>query len=184
MSTHALLSFLPNLITLARLLAVPLVVWLIISGHWESAFWLFFAASVTDGLDGSLARGLNARTELGAYLDAIADKALLVSVYITLGQAGQIPIWVVILVVSRDVLIVGGFLMLHTLDQAPAMGPLLISKANTLAQLVLAGVVLADVGLNIIGEGLVPALIWLVAITTVASGGAYLIGWGRGLVRG
>jgi cardiolipin synthase len=184
MSTHALLSFLPNLITLARLLAVPLVVWLIISGHWESAFWLFFAASVTDGLDGSLARGLNARTELGAYLDAIADKALLVSVYITLGQAGQIPIWVVILVVSRDVLIVGGFLMLHTLDQAPAMGPLLISKANTLAQLVLAGVVLADVGLNIIGEGVVPALIWLVAITTVASGGAYLIGWGRGLVRG
>lgn len=184
MSTHALLSFLPNLITLARLLAVPLVVWLIISGHWESAFWLFFAASVTDGLDGSLARGLNARTELGAYLDAIADKALLVSVYITLGQAGQIPIWVVILVVSRDVLIVGGFLMLHTLDQSPAMGPLLISKANTLAQLVLAGVVLADVGLNIIGEGVVPALIWLVAITTVASGGAYLIGWGRGLVRG
>ena len=93
MSTHALLSFLPNLITLARLLAVPLVVWLIISGHWESAFWVFLAASVTDGLDGSLARGLNARTELGAYLDAIADKALLVSVYITLGQAGQIPIW-------------------------------------------------------------------------------------------
>lgn len=184
MSTHALLSFLPNLITLARLLAVPLVVWLIISGHWESAFWVFFAASVTDGLDGSLARGLNARTELGAYLDAIADKALLVSVYITLGQAGQIPIWMVILVVSRDVLIVGGFLMLHTLDQAPAMGPLLISKANTLAQLVLAGVVLADVGLHIIGEGVVPALTWLVAITTVASGGAYLVGWGRGLVRG
>lgn len=184
MSTHALLSFLPNLITLARLLAVPLVVWLIISGHWEPAFWVFFAASVTDGLDGSVARGLNARTELGAYLDAIADKALLVSVYITLGQAGQIPIWLVILVVSRDVLIVGGFLMLHTLDQAPAMGPLLISKANTLAQLVLAGVVLADVGLHIIGEGVVSALIWLVAITTVASGGAYLIGWGRGLVRG
>lgn len=184
MSTHALLSFLPNLITLARLLAVPLVVWLIISGHWESAFWVFLAASVTDGLDGSLARGLNARTELGAYLDAIADKALLVSVYITLGQAGQIPIWMVILVVSRDVLIVGGFLMLHTLDQAPAMGPLLVSKANTLAQLVLAGVVLADVGLHIIGEGVVPALIWLAAITTVASGGAYLVGWGRGLVRG
>ena len=64
------------------------------------------------------------------------------------------------------------------------MGPLLISKANTLAQLVLAGVVLADVGLHIIGDGVVPALIWLVAITTVASGGAYLIGWGRGLVRG
>lgn len=184
MSTHALLSFLPNLITLARLLAVPLVVWLIISGHWESAFWVFLAASVTDGLDGSLARGLNARTELGAYLDAIADKALLVSVYITLGQAGQIPIWMVILVVSRDVLIVGGFLMLHTLDQAPAMGPLLVSKANTLAQLVLAGVVLADVGLHIIGECVVPALIWLAAITTVASGGAYLVGWGRGLVRG
>ncbi len=184
MIPRAVLSFLPNLITLARLLAVPVVVWLIISGHWESAFWVFFAASITDGLDGSLARGLNARTQLGAYLDAIADKALLVSVFIMLGQAGQIPLWLVILGVSRDVLIVGGVLMLHTLDQAPAMGPILISKANTLAQLVLAGVVLADVGLGIIGEGVVLGLIWLVTATTIASGGAYLIGWGRGLIRG
>ncbi len=184
MSAPALLVFLPNLITLARLLCVPVVVWLIMSGHWETAFWVFFAASITDGLDGSLARGLNARTELGAYLDAIADKALLVSVYISLGHATQIPLWLVILVVSRDVLIVGGVLMLHTLDQAPAMGPILISKVNTVAQIVLAGVVLADVGLHIIGDGVVPALVWVVALTTVASGAAYLIGWGRGLVRG
>ncbi len=157
MSAPALLVFLPNLITLARLLCVPVVVWLIISGHWETAFWVFFAASVTDGLDGSLARGLNARTELGAYLDAIADKALLVSVYITLGHAGQIPLWLVILVVSRDVLV---------------------------AQIVLAGVVLADLGLHIIGDGVVAALVWVVMLTTVASGAGYLIGWGRGLVRG
>jgi cardiolipin synthase len=178
----ALLGFLPNLITLCRLLAVPLVVWLILTGQWPVAFWVFFAASITDGLDGSLARALDARSQLGAYLDAIADKALLVSVFITLGQAGQIPLWLVILVVSRDVLIVGGVLMLHTLDQAPAMGPLLISKANTVAQLVLAGVVLADVGLGIIGEGVVPALVLLVAATTIASGGAYLVAWGRGLI--
>ena len=182
--TLALLSFLPNLVTLARLLAVPLVVWLILTGQWMPAFWVFFAASITDGLDGFLARSLDARSQLGAYLDAIADKALLVSVFITLGQAGQIPLWLVIVVVSRDVLIVGGVLMLHTLDQMPAMAPILISKANTVAQLVLAGVVLADIGLGIVAPGVVPALVLLVAVTTVASGAAYLIGWGRGLVRG
>jgi cardiolipin synthase len=180
--THALLGLLPNLITLARLLAVPIVVWLILSGHWATAFWVFFAASITDGLDGSLARALDARSQLGAYLDAIADKALLVSVFITLGHAGQIPLWLVILVVSRDVLIVGGVLMLHTLDQAPAMGPILISKANTVAQLVLAGLVLADVGLHIIGDEVVPIMVLVVALTTIASGGAYLVGWGRGLI--
>jgi cardiolipin synthase (CMP-forming) len=180
--TRALLGFVPNLITLARLLAVPLVVWLILTGRWATAFWVFLAASITDGLDGSLARALDARSELGAYLDAIADKALLVSVFITLGQAGQIPLWLVILVVSRDVLIVGGVLLLHTLDQAPAMGPILISKANTVAQLVLAAVVLADVGLGIVGDGIVHSLVLVVAATTIASGGAYLVGWGRGLI--
>lgn len=182
--TRALLGFLPNLVTLARLLAVPLVVWLSLTGQWAPAFWVFFAASITDGLDGFLARSLDARSRLGAYLDAIADKVLLVSVYITLGQAGQIPLWLVILVVSRDVLIVGGVLMLHTLDQTPAMAPILISKANTVAQLILAGIVLADIGLGIVSPGVVPALVLVVAVTTVASGGAYLIGWGRGLVRG
>ncbi|MSP49799.1 MAG: CDP-alcohol phosphatidyltransferase family protein [Alphaproteobacteria bacterium] len=178
--TRALLGLIPNLITLARLLAVPLVVWLILTGRWAPAFWVFVAASITDGLDGSLARAFDARSLLGAYLDAIADKALLVSVYITLGQAGQIPLWLVILVVSRDVLIVGGVLLLHTVDQAPAMAPILISKANTVAQLVLAGMVLADVGLGIVADGVVPTLIVLVAATTIASGGAYLVGWGRG----
>ena len=89
-----------------------------------------------------------------------------------------------IVVVSRDVLIVGGVLMLHTLDQTPAMAPILISKANTVAQLMLAGVVLADIGLGIVTPGVVPALVLLVAVTTIASGAAYLIGWGRGLVRG
>lgn len=181
--TLALLGFLPNLVTLARLLAVPMVVWLILSGHWTPAFWVFFVASVTDGLDGFLARSLNARSQVGAYLDAIADKALLVSVYISLGQAGQIPLWLVIMVVSRDVLIVGGVLMLHTLDQGPAMAPLLISKANTLVQLLLAGVVLADVGLGVVAPAVVVSLMTLAAITTVASGGAYLVGWGRGLIR-
>src|SRR6185436_18326330 len=110
------------------------------------------------------------------------DKALLVSVYITLGQAGQMPLWLVILVVSRDVLIVGGVLMLHTLDQTPAMTPILISKANTVMQLLLAGTILADLGLDIVAPGVIPTLMVVVAITTVASGGAYLIGWGRGLI--
>jgi cardiolipin synthase (CMP-forming) len=182
--TRRLLGLLPNLITLARLLAVPVVLWLISEKHWAPAFWVFVIASVTDGLDGFLARSLDARSVLGAYLDAIADKALLVSVYIALGLGGHIPTWLVILVVSRDVLIVGGVLLLHTLDQPPQMTPLLISKANTVMQILLACFVLADLGGVIGGHELVPALVLVVAATTLISGGAYLVGWGRSLIGG
>ena len=99
---------LPNLITLARLLAVPLVVFLILQGLMTAAFWMFFAAGISDAVDGYLAKRMDAVTELGTYLDPIADKTLLVAVYVTLGIAGHVPTWLVILVVSRDLLIIGG----------------------------------------------------------------------------
>jgi len=181
--TRALIGVLPNLVSLARLLAAPLVVWLCLSGLWQPAFWVFVAASASDGLDGFLARRLDARTNLGAYLDAVADKVLLVSVFLTLGHSGHIPLWLVILVVSRDVLIVGGVLLLNTLDQRPALAPLLIGKVNTVVQLLLAGVVLGNLGFHLVGAEVVAVLAWVTAATTFVSGGAYLVGWGRGLVR-
>ena len=97
----------PNLITLGRILLVPVVVWAISSGAMWIAFVLFLAAGVSDAVDGFLAKRFNMTTELGAYLDPLADKALIVSIYVTLGINNVIPRWLVILVVSRDIMIVG-----------------------------------------------------------------------------
>src|SRR5690606_11391126 len=98
----------PNIISLCWLLCVPVTVFLILNGMMLPAFWLFVAAGVSDAVDGYLAKRLGQTSTLGSYLDPIADKALLVCVYLTLGQAGHLPTWLVIMVVSRDLLIVGG----------------------------------------------------------------------------
>jgi len=177
LSERRLWAALPNLISLARLLAVPLAVWLIVSDRLGVAFWLFAAAGVSDALDGFLAKHYGLQSELGGYLDPLADKALLTSVYVTLGYEGRIATWLVILVVFRDVLIIGGAILYHTLTGALKMRPLLVSKINTAAQIALAAVILAQSGLGVdyrIDEVLVP----VVAATTLASGGAYLVVWG------
>ncbi|MBE0532710.1 MAG: CDP-alcohol phosphatidyltransferase family protein [Rhodospirillales bacterium] len=170
---------LPNFISLGRLLAVPVAVWLILSGKFGIAFWVFVAAGVSDAVDGFLAKRMNAQTELGKVLDPLADKALLVAVYVTLGQAGHLPVWLVILVVFRDLLIVGGIILSHTLGRPVRMRPLLVSKINTGAQIVLAGGVLAILGLDLRVDQLILPLVWLVAATTAISGGAYLVGWAK-----
>ena len=169
---------LPNLISLARLLAVPLVIWLILAGRMTPAFWIFVAAGLSDAADGFFAKRFNCETEFGRYLDPIADKALLVSVYVTLGQAGYLPIWLVILVVFRDTLIVGGIIFLRLLNGTVRLQPLFISKLNTTMQIVLAAFMLAVLGLEAPDLGMIGILTNIVAATTVASGIAYVMRWG------
>jgi cardiolipin synthase len=170
---------LANLITLGRLLAVPLVVWLILAGDIETTLWVFIAAGVSDAIDGYVAKHFNQRTELGALLDPIADKALIVSLFVTLGLAGHIPTWLVILVVFRDLLIVGGFLLSTAISQPMPWQPLMVSKINTTLQLVLLAAVLAQFAFAFDDRGTIQALIYLVGATTVLSGTFYLIRWGR-----
>lgn len=146
-----------------------------------AAFWMFFAAGVTDALDGTLARLLNARTVLGGYLDPLADKALLVGIYATLGWTGHLPVWLVALVILRDLLILGGGALAWAMSRVLRMHrPLFISKVNTTAQIALAGLVLAKLGLGVGDWGLTSWAVPLVAVTTLASGFAYLLvflGW-------
>ncbi|HET6521000.1 MAG TPA: CDP-alcohol phosphatidyltransferase family protein, partial [Geminicoccaceae bacterium] len=164
---------LANLITGGRLLAVLPAVWLIGAGRIEAAFWLFLAAGASDAIDGFIAKRFNARTDLGAYLDPIADKVLLTGVYLALAAEGYLAAWLVALVVSRDLLIVAGVVLLHRRDPLFRARPLLIGKANTLAQIVLAVAVLADAG-GLLGlGGMVAAWTYIVAATTLLSGGAY-----------
>jgi len=165
---------LPNLITLARLLSIPLIVSLILSQQLLAAFIFFSIAGLSDALDGFLARIFKARTTLGAYLDPIADKALLVGVFAALGHKGFVEIWIVVLVVFRDVLIVGGIILLFLFKDNIEMKPLLISKINTFVQLAYALFILgqADIFLGI--PYLSTFLGYLVVFTTVLSGIMYV----------
>jgi cardiolipin synthase (CMP-forming) len=172
---------LPNFITLGRLLCVPLAIWLVLLDHLAAAFWVFIAAGLSDAVDGFIAKHFDQRSELGALLDPIADKALLVSMYVTLGLAKYLPVWLVILVVFRDVLIIGGFLLVAALGHAMRWEPLLVSKLNTALQIGLIGVVLASLGLGLTVPRLATALIYAVAATTTISGAGYLIRWTRAL---
>ena len=179
MNRRTFVVFLPMALTLARLCAVPLTIWLILRGDYATAFWVFVAAGVTDALDGALARWLDARTVIGGYLDPLADKALLVSVYIALAAAGLLPLWLTILVVFRDLLIVGGVLLSHTLGQPMAMAPLPISRVNTVVQVLLAGLVLAMAGMGVAGRWIGDMMVIVAGATTALSGAAYCAAWVR-----
>lgn len=172
------LRHLPNILTFGRLLAVPVTVWMLVSERPEPAFWLFIVAGLTDALDGALARLLNARTALGRYLDPLADKALLVSIYVVLGVFQRhIPLWLTVLVVSRDLLIVVFGLALRQFAGHVYQRPLFISKVNTAAQILLAGLVLAQLGLHWPLPLLTDLTVALVALTTLGSGLSYLRMW-------
>ncbi|MFT0892617.1 CDP-alcohol phosphatidyltransferase family protein [Pseudochelatococcus sp. G4_1912] len=178
----------PNVITILRLLLVPAIVVMIGSGAWLGAFLLFVTAGASDGIDGYIARRFDMRSELGAYLDAFADKALLVSIFISLAIAKALPEWVVILVVSRDVLILMAIMISWLMARPVDIHPLKVSKINTVAQIVLAALVLAErsmVGVGF-GKSVIITAPWViqsamisVVILTVVSAGAYLTLWLR-----
>src|SRR6478609_3799076 len=111
------------------MILVPVVVWAIASGQLRLAFLLFLVAAVSDGVDGFLAKRFGMRTELGAYLDPLADKVLIVSIYVTLGITGVIPLWIVILVVSRDIMIVGAIILSWLIGNPVKIKPHMVSKA-------------------------------------------------------
>jgi len=179
MSTDDIRFSIPNLISFARLLSVPLTVWLILNEFHLAAFWIFVAACVSDAADGFIAKRYNLQTELGAFLDPIADKALLVSVFVTLGHAGLIDVWLVILVVFRDALIVCGAILYHLLYGNLYMQPLLVSKINTTAQFLLAATVMSMAAFELSNTFVLQMMGYLVAATTLASGTAYAITWGK-----
>jgi cardiolipin synthase len=168
-----------NLITVLRFLLVPVVVLALLQSRVDWAFAGFLIAGISDGVDGFIARQFNQRSELGAYLDPMADKLLLVSVFVVLGFMGELPLWLVIAAVSRDALIVGAVLLATIMGKPVAMKPLYVSKANTAMQIVLAAVVLAELAFGF-SLGLVrQLLIVLCGLLTVASAGAYLVPWLR-----
>ncbi len=178
------MHIIPNVLTMMRILMVPVIILLMIEHQMMAAFGLFVIAGITDGLDGFLAKRFGWASELGAWLDPAADKALLVSIYVTLGVFGNIPPWLVILVVSRDLLIVGAIVLSWMLERPVSMKPLIVSKINTAGQILLAALVLADLGFQLGLAEIIRFLILVVAASTILSALAYLLGWFRHMVLG
>lgn len=170
---------LPNIITVLRFLLVPVTINALLDGQMGLALACFVVAGVSDGIDGWIARRFNMRTELGAYLDPLADKLLLVSVFVVLGFMGELPQWLVIASVSRDALIIGGVTLAAVMGHPVAMHPLMVSKANTVAQIALASLVLFELTFSPGPDWLRSGLVVVAALLTAASAAAYLIGWFR-----
>lgn len=170
---------LPNLITLGRVILVPIVFWLLVSGATQLAFFAFVLAGLSDAVDGFIAKRFGLATELGAYLDPLADKLLLVSIFVALGVMGLLPLWLVIAVVTRDILIVIGVMLSWLLDHPIRIQPLAVSKANTVSQILLAGTVLADAGFQLGLTEVRFVLVWITGALTVASLSVYLRAWLR-----
>lgn len=170
---------LPNLVTITRILLVPLTVWLLISEAYQPAVLAFAVAGVSDAVDGFLARRFNLQTELGTYLDPLADKALLVSIYVTLSVLHILPAWLAIAVVTRDLLIVGAVMLSWLMEKPVTMRPLWVSKVNTAWQIVFAGGVLGCLALGWDEKELIFFGAVLVGVLTALSGALYMRDWVR-----
>ncbi len=177
MRNPGLMAHLPNLITLGRLLLVPAIIVAIVQSRWPQAFAIFLLAGVSDAVDGFLAKRLDLRTELGAHLDPLADKALIVSIYVALVVRDVLPPWIMILVASRDAIIVAAIMVSWLMERPVAIRPLWISKINTAAQIAFAAYVLAAKAFGWPLETFFQLAMWSVAGLTGASAFAYLLQW-------
>jgi cardiolipin synthase (CMP-forming) len=172
------LAQLPNAITLSRIALVPVMIVALNNHDYRLALVLFVVAGLSDGLDGFLAKRFHLQSRLGGILDPAADKILLVSAYVMLTVLGHIPFWLMLTVAFRDLLIVGGYVV-YTAHSGPVqMRPSALSKLNTVVQLTLVALILAQQSLGFTAPFAVETLIGLVAVTTLASGAHYLWTWG------
>lgn len=178
-----MLRQLPNAITIGRLFAVPPLLWLLLEERYPAAWWLALAAGASDAVDGFLAKRFGWTSRLGGLLDPIADKLLLACGFVGLWWNGHVPLALLLLVVARDLVIVGGAVAWHRLIGPVPAEPSRLSKFNTLAQIVYVLWLLA--ALAAVANIAPPpaAMVWLVAASTVLSGAHYVWLWGRRAVR-
>ena len=166
--------YIPNLITLMRFAAVPLLVWWLIDNQFYNALLLCLLMGLSDALDGFLAKTFNWKTTLGSYLDPAADKVMLISAYIALGALHLLPHWLVFIVIMRDVALLAGAVSYVSMTRRLEIEPSLISKFNTFIQIVLVLVVIYS-QINTFPPIIIQTLIGITLFTTIASGYDYLV---------
>lgn len=174
---------LPNIISILRILLVFPTAYFLWNERYAHALLVFLIAGVSDGVDGALARYYGWSSRLGMFLDPLGDKFLMVASYLVLGLMSLLPMWLVALVIGRDVFISLGALIYRWWIESVPMSPLFISKINTVAQITLVLLVIYKMSAlplsNLLSASLMDYLIYLVALTTVLSGMSYLVVWGR-----
>lgn len=159
---------LPNLITILRILLIPVFINLLIYGYHGWALAVFLAASVTDSLDGLIARLANQRTRLGTYLDPMADKLLLTASFLSLAILQIIPVWSAVIVVSRDLILILGALILHLTQAQMEISPTFLGKCTTAVQLIYVTLVLVMVVVRGSTVGLFPILLATIGLTILS----------------
>ncbi len=164
---------LPNSLTVLRILLVPVFVGLLLYGHYDAALITLLIAALTDVLDGMIARLTDQRTRLGEYLDPLADKLLLMSAIITLSVLGFIPIWAVIVVVSRDAILLAGTVIANLSETDINISPTAMGKGTTFAQVCYVIAIMLQVT-GQVSASLVEPFLWVMVILTVGSGVHYL----------
>ena len=170
--------WIPNAITIARLVMVPPLLWLLIEGYFPQAFWLAMAAGVSDAMDGLIAKRFGWRSTLGGILDPIADKLLMSACFVGLWWGGNLPAWLVALVMLRDLVILVGAYFWWRLVGVFEPAPSGISKMTTLVQIALIVLVLAHLAGTDLAWGWVPPLVLATAAMTLVSGLDYVVRYG------
>ena len=162
----------PNFLSLLRIILVPVIVIFLIQGLYAKALIVFVIAGLTDALDGALARLLNKQTELGSFLDPLADKILLSTSFISLAIFGLIPSWLAVIVISRDFMILLGIVILSMMSVTYEIKPIFVSKVTTALQIatVFFALLLKTFTYDIISYNLIIILSWLTASFTIISG--------------
>lgn len=174
---------LPNLITIVRVLLIPVVAFLLLDHDYKLAFAVFMAAAVGDWLDGFLARRLDQMSQLGAVLDPIADKMTMMIVAILLSAQGMLPIWLAVVIVMRDAIIVAGAVAYRFVVGHIEMAPTRLSKANTFLEFGVLALAMAQAGQLVdAGAWLMPLFILLFASVFV-SGAHYVWVWRRKAIK-
>ncbi len=173
------LRHLPNLISALRMVLVIPIVWALLQQRFELAIGLFLVAGVSDAVDGFLAKQFGWASRLGGILDALADKFLLVSTFVCLWWLGLFPGWLVLWVLARDLLIIGGGIVYNARVERFVPEPSLMSKLNTFLQIVLAALGVVHLGIAPVAGWLLQGLMGAVALTVFLSGAGYVREWTR-----
>jgi len=174
----------PNILGFSRLIAAPIVALLVLDRNFDAAFWLFVIAGLTDAIDGPIARWMNATNRFGLFLDPIADKLLVNAAYLSIAFAGLLPLWVALLVFSRDVLIGTGYLASTLMKREVVVDPVRLGKTNTGLQILLVSLALGDVVFDLALADVIRILSVVVAITTTLSGLVYFARWLKSFSKG
>nr|WP_211263208.1 CDP-alcohol phosphatidyltransferase family protein [Thioalkalivibrio nitratireducens] len=173
------LRHLPNAVTVSRIVLTVPIVWFMYRGDYWPALVLLAIAGLTDALDGYLVRRYGWSTALGAWLDPAADKILMLGVYLAVTLSGLLPLWLLFLVVGRDLWLTAGSLAYRHWVGPLQIEPLMISKVNTFFQILLVLGAILKVGILNLDPVWVHLLVVIVSLTTVFSGLAYTVVWGR-----